>query len=229
MRSIASEGSESGSPAKQVACSRNRVARLMRQAGIRAKRYRRYRVTTQSRHRRPIASNHLARCFRATTPIEKWVSDITYVMTYQGWLYLAVVLDLYSRLVVGWAMEPYLHDRLTIKSLQMALSRRQLPPGLLHHSDRGGQYASKAYRTLLLDRQALASMIRTGNVYDNAPMESFFATLKMELVHHRKYRTRQEARNDIFEYIEVFNNRKRLHSALNYRTPFEHESLFVSH
>lgn len=214
--------------AAQIVCSRNRVARLMRQAGLRAKRYRRYRVTTHSRHRRPVAPNHLARRFTATMPNEKWVSDITYVRTHQGWLYLAVVLDLFSRYVVGWAMEPYLNDRLTLKALRMALARRRPPAGLLHHSDRGSQYASRDYRALLLDQQALASMSRTGNVYDNAPMESFFATLKTELIHQRTYPSRQQAKTDIFEYIEVFYNRQRLHSTLNYRSPAEHESLFLT-
>lgn len=214
--------------ANQVACSRNRVARLMRQAGLRAKRYRRYRITTQSRHRRPIAPNHLARRFTVPAPNLKWVSDITYVRTHQGWLYLAVVMDLFSRYVVGWAMEPYLNDRLTLKALQMAFVRRRPPAGLLHHSDRGSQYASRDYRALLLDHQALASMSRTGNVYDNAPMESFFATLKTELIHHRSYPSRQHAKADIFEYIEVFYNRQRLHSTLNYRSPAEYEFLSVS-
>jgi transposase InsO family protein len=213
---------------KQVVCSRNRVARLMRQAGLRARRYRWYRVTTQSRHQRPIAPNHLARRFTATAPNQKWLSDITYIRTRQGWFYLAVVLDLFSRHVVGWAMEPYLTDRLTLKALKMAFSRRRPPAGLLHHSDRGSQYASRDYRALLLDHRALASMSRTGNVYDNAPMESFFATLKTELVHHRKYPNRQQAKTDIFEYIEVFYNRQRLHSALDYRSPVEYEFLFVS-
>jgi len=214
--------------AKQVACSRNRVARLMRQAGLQAKRYRRYRITTQSRHRRPVAPNYLARRFTAPAPNQKWVSDITYVRTHQGWLYLAVVLDLFSRYVVGWAMEPYLNDRLTLKALQMAFSRRRPPEGLLHHSDRGSQYASREYRALLLDHHALVSMSRAGNVYDNAPMESFFATLKSELVHHRSYPGRQQAKADIFEYIEVFYNRQRLHSTLNYHSPAEYELLSVS-
>jgi putative transposase len=212
----------------QVACSRNRVARLMRQAGLRAKRYRRYRITTQSRHRRPIAPNHLARRFAAKSPNQKWVSDITYVRTHQGWLYLAVVLDLFSRYVVGWAMEPYLNDRLTLKALQMAFSRRRPPAGLLHHSDLGSQYASRHYRALLLEHQALASMSRTGNVYDNKPMESFFATLKTELIHHRTYPNRHQAKADIFEYIEVFYNRQRLHSTLNYQSPAEYEFLSVA-
>lgn len=214
--------------AKQVACSRNRVARLMRQAGLRARRYRRYHVTTQSRHRRPVAPNLLARRFTAPAPNRKWVSDITYVRTFQGWLYLAVVLDLFSRHVVGWAMEPYLNDRLTLKALQMAFSRRRPPEGLLHHSDRGGQYASRDYRALLHDHQALASMSRAGNVYDNAPMESFFASLKSELIYRRTYPNRKQAKADIFEYIEVFYNRQRLHSTLNYQSPAKFEFLYVS-
>ena len=213
--------------AKGVHCSRNRVARLMREAGLRSKRRRRYRVTTQSKHRRPLAPNRLARQFTAKTPNEKWLTDITYVRTRQGWLYLAAVLDLFSRRVVGWAMEPYLTDKLTIKALQMALTNRQPPAGLLHHSDRGSQYASGDYQQLLADAQALASMSRTGNAYDNAPMESFFASLKTELIHHRRYQSRQQAKSDIFEFIEVFYNRQRLHAAIGYKSPAEFETLSV--
>lgn len=213
--------------AKGVPCSRNRVARLMREAGLRSKRRRRYRVTTQSQHRRPLAPNRLVRQFTATATNEKWLTDITYVRTKQGWLYLAAVLDLFSRRVVGWAMEPYLTDTLTIKALQMALTSRQPPAGLLHHSDRGSQYASRDYQQLLADAQALASMSRTGNVYDNAPMESFFAILKTELIHHRRYQSRQQAKSDIFEFIEVFYNRQRLHAAIGYKSPAEFESLSV--
>ena len=214
--------------AKQVACSRNRVARLMRQAGLRARRYRRFRVTTQSRHKRPVAPNLLARQFTATAPNRKWLSDITFLRTHQGWFYLAVVLDLFSRHVVGWAMEPYLNDRLTLKALKMAFTRRRPTAGLLHHSDRGSQYASGDYRALLLDHRALVSMSRTGNVYDNAPMESFFATLKTELVHQRTFYSRKQAKADIFEYIEVFYNRQRLHSTLGYRPPAKYRLLSVS-
>jgi transposase InsO family protein len=188
---------------KKIHCNHKRVARLMRQAGLRSRRIRRYRVTTQSRHKRPISPNLLAREFTATAPNQKWVSDITFIATDEGWLYLAAMVDLYSRLAVGWAMASYLVDHLTIQALEMALGRRRPPPELLHHSDRGGQYASNDYRSLLTDVKAVPSMSRTGNVYDNAPMESFFATLKMELIHHRHYRTRQEAIADIFEYIGV--------------------------
>ena len=214
--------------AQHITCSRNRVARLMRQAGLRSKRRRRYHVTTRSQHKRPVAPNRLGQDFVAPAPNQKWLSDITYVRTAQGWLYLAAIMDLFSRRVVGWAMEPYLTDALTRQALEMALVGRLPPPGLLHHSDRGSQYASNKYQQLLEQVRALASMSRTGNVYDNAPMESFFATLKTELVHHRRYRTRQEAKSDIFEYIEVFYNRQRLHQALGYRSPAEFESMFIA-
>lgn len=211
--------------AQGTTCGKNRVARLMQKDGLRARRRRRYKRTTQSRHNWPVAPNRLAQSFVATSPNQKWLTDITYVWTAEGWLYLSVVLDLYSRLVVGWAMEPYLTDSLTKKALQMALARRQPQPGLLHHSDRGSQYASASYQHLLSSHQALTSMSRTGNVYDNAPMESFFATLKTELIHHCNYITRRQAKSDIFEYIEVFYNRQRLHSALGYVSPMAYESL----
>lgn len=210
---------------KGIPCGKHRVRRLMQQHDLKAKRRRRYRATTESRHRLPVAPNLLDRAFVATAPNQKWVSDITFVPTYEGWLYLAVIMDLFSRLVVGWAMEPFLTAELGLKALRMALARRQPPPGLLHHSDQGVQYANNDYQQLLASHQAVASMSRTGNVYDNAPMESFFATLKRELIHFRTYRTRDEARADIFEFVEVFYNRQRLHSALQYRTPAEFEVL----
>jgi putative transposase len=206
-------------------CGRNRVARLMREDGLRPRRRRRYKRTTQSQHNWPVAPNRLAQSFVAERPNEKWLTDITYIPTAEGWLYLSVVLDLYSRLVVGWAMESYLTDRLTRKAFEMALAYRQPLPGLLHHSDRGSQYASSDYQHLLTNHEALASMSRTGNVYDNAPMESFFATLKKDLIHHRNYDTRQQAKADIFEYLEVFYNRQRLHSSLGYLSPMAFESL----
>lgn len=151
--------------------------------------------------------------------------DITYVPTTEGWLYLAVILDLYSRRVVGWAMSDSLHRQLVIDALQMALTTRQPPPGLLHHSDRGSQYASDEYQLLLTKHRMVASMSRKGNCYDNAPVESFFGTLKTELVFHQQYATRAEARLDIFEYIEVFYNRFRRHSALGYKSPANYEAL----
>ena len=211
--------------AQGVACGKNRVARLMREANLQARRRRRYKRTTQSRHNLPTAPNRLAQSFVAASPNQKWVTDITYVRTGEGWLYLSVVLDLYSRLVVGWAMESYLTDTLTRKALKMALTHRQPPPGLLHHSDRGSQYASRSYQHLLTTHELRTIMSRTGNVYDNAPMESFFATLKTELIHHRNYATRLQAKADIFEYMEVFYNRQRLHSALGYLSPMAFESL----
>lgn len=204
-------------------CGRDRVARLMREAGLRAIHKRKYRVTTQSDHKRPVAPNLLRQDFSTESVNQKWLTDITFVPTDQGWLYLAPVLDLYSRMVVGWAMEAYLDRRLTVKALQMALARRRPPDGFVHHSDRGGQYASEEYQALLDAHGALISMSRKGNVYDNAPMESFFATLKSELIHRRRYSTRAEARVDIFEYIETFYNRRRRHSALGYLSPQEFE------
>lgn len=206
-------------------CGQNRVARLMKQEGLYGRRRRRFRHTTQSRHALPVAPNRLAQTFTASAPNEKWVTDITYIRTGEGWLYLAVVLDLYSRRVVGWAMAPYLDDRLTCHALAMALARRQPAAGLLHHSDRGKQYASSAYRQLLSSCQAITSMNRTANVYDNAPMESFFATLKTELVHHHRFQTRREARTALFDYLECFYNRQRLHSALGYLSPLQFEAL----
>jgi transposase InsO family protein len=197
----------------------------MQQLDLRAKRKPRYRTTTQSRHRLPIAPNRLAQDFSASAINQKWSSDITFVPTHEGWLYLCVIMDLCSRLVIGWAMEDYLHRELGLKALRMALLRRCPPPGLLHHSDQGIQYANNEYQQLLASQEALASMSRKGNVYDNAPMESFFATLKRELIHFQTYRTRAEARLDIFEFIEVFYNQQRLHSALQYHSPAAFEKL----
>lgn len=207
-------------------CNRKRVARLLRQNGWQARRSRRYRVTTQSGHNRPVAPNRLGQVFAATAPDRIWLTDITYIRTGEGWLYLSVVLDLYARRVVGWAMEARLKDDLTLKALRMALASRRPPVGLIHHSDRGGQYTSDDYRALLQQHHILPSMSRSGNAYDNAPMESFFATLKTELVYHCRFPTRQEALSAIFEYIEVFYNRQRLHSALGYRSPSDFESLY---
>jgi len=203
----------------------NRVARLMREAQLRAKQKGKFKVTTtDSNHNYPVAPNLLKQDFAASRSNEKWVSDLTYIPTAEGWLYLAAVMDLYSRRIVGWAMGHTLARWLTMAALQMALESRQPPPGLLHHSDRGSQYASHDYQALLTKHQMQVSMSRKGNCYDNAPMESFFGTLKTELVHHRLYATRAEAKTDIFEYIEVFYNRSRRHSALAYQSPvaFEH-------
>lgn len=212
---------------KEFACGIHRVARIMRKYGIRPQQKRRYRATTQSKHNLPIAPNLLAQEFTAAGMNQKWVADITYIRTGQGWLYLSTIEDLFSRFIVGWALEPYLNDNLTKKALAMALGRRQINSGLIHHSDRGRQYASRDYRQLLKKAKIAQSMSRSGNSYDNAPMESFFSRLKNEWTHHRPYRTRTEARRDIFEYIEVFYNRQRLHSALGYRSPAEFEALHL--
>ena len=210
--------------AQGVKCGRKRVARLMRQANLRARQNRKFKViTTDSTHNHPVAPNRLEQDFTASRPNEKWLGDITYIPTAQGWLYLAVILDLYSRRIVGWAMSDSLERHLVITALQMALHRRQPPPGLLHHSDRGSQYASDDYQAVLTSHQIQASMSRKGNCYDNAPMESFFGTLKTELVHHCQYQTKTEAKTDIFEYIEVFYNRFRRHSALAYQSPVNFE------
>ncbi len=198
----------------------NTVAKYMRQAGIVSKTRRRFRVrTTDARHENPIAPNVLDRHFEADRPDRKWVCDITFVPTGQGWLYLAAVLDLCSRRVVGWAMADHLRAELCLDALGMAVERRRPGPGLLHHSDRGVQYASEAYRAFLKRHGMTASMSRSGNCYDNAVMESFFGTLKTELVHHERYATREQTRSSIFEYVEVFYNRRRRHSAIGYVSP----------
>jgi transposase InsO family protein len=206
--------------------SRNTVAKLMRQAKIRAKTRRRYVPrTTDSTHARPVADNVLARDFSAESVDRKWVADITYVATDQGWLYVAAVLDCFSRKVVGWAMADHMHTDLVSDALTMALKHRQ-PDGnhLLHHSDRGVQYASDDYQHLLSRHGITCSMSGRGDCYDNAMMESFWATLKTELIHHQKYATREQARQSIFEYVEVFYNRKRLHSSLGYVSPESFEA-----
>jgi len=209
-----------------VNCGCKRVARLMRQEELFAKQSRKFKViTTDSAHPYPVAPNLLAQDFTASRPNEKWLTDITYIPTAEGWLYLAVIMDLYSRRIVGWAMGDSLERHLVIAALQMAIKMRQPPPGLLHHSDRGSQYASADYQALLTQSQIRCSMSRKGNCYDNAPTESFFGTLKTELVHHCHYQTKSEAKTDIFEYIEVFYNRSRRHSALAYQSPVNFEKL----
>lgn len=215
--------------AQGIRCGHNRVARLMRLNGLRAKQKRAFKVkTTDSNHHQPVAANLLAQDFQTDQPDRKWLTDITYIATAEGWLYLAVVLDLYSRRIVGWAMSDCLERQLVIDALLMALQARRPPPGLLHHSDRGSQYASREYQALLTKYQLRCSMSRAGNCYDNAPMESFFSTLKSELIHHRRYATRAEARADIFEFIEVFYNRLRRHSALAFQSPVMFESLALA-
>lgn len=206
-------------------CGRHRVARLMRLAQLRVRHKRRARPPTTTRvdTALPVAPNRLARDFTATAPNCKWLCDITYVPTDEGWLYLAAVLDLFSRRIVGWHLDDTLETSLALEALRMALGRRQPPAGLLHHSDRGCQYASVDYQAVLTAHHLAVSMSRTGNCYDNAPMESFFGTLKSELIHHAHYPTRNEARHSIVAYIEGFYNAKRRHSALGYCSPAEFE------
>jgi transposase InsO family protein len=204
-------------------CGEARVARLMRTAGVQAKRRRRFRLTTDSRHAHPVAPNVLARQFAVATANRVWASDITYVPTREGWLYLAVVLDLASRRVIGWAMRHTLERGLTVDALRMALAQRQPGPGVLHHSDRGSQYACGAYQALLGKHGMACSMSRKGDCYDNAVVESFFATLKAELVEDAAWATRDAARTALFEYIEGWYNRERRHSSLGYRSPVQYE------
>ena len=204
--------------------SRGRIERLMRHHGIRAIMARPRRVrTTDSRHGLPIAPNLLGRNFFAAAPNRIWLADITYIETDQGWLYLAAVMDLYSRRIVGWAMADHLRADLPLAALKIAISGQRPGAGLIHHSDRGVQYASADYRKVMQSAGFRASMSRKADCYDNAPMESFFHTLKTELVHHRHYATRAEAKRDIFAYIEGFYNRTRRHSAIGYISPIEME------
>jgi transposase InsO family protein len=206
-----------------ICCGHNRVARLMRQNDIMAKRKRRFKVTTHSRHKLPVAPNLVDRQFLVDAPDQLWVSDITYIHTLQGWLYLAAILDVYSRQIVGWSMDAFLGQELVLRALRQALGRRQPAQGLIFHSDRGVQYASQSVRTLLADWTLRQSMSGKGNCYDNAIMESFFATLKTELIYEQTYQSRAEARQSVFEYIEVFYNRFRKHSALRYLSPAQFE------
>lgn len=207
-------------------CGCKRVERLMRWDGLRGKKRRRFRVTTQSDHSYAPAPNLLARQFGVGThgADRVWVADITYLPTREGWLYLAVILDLATRLVVGWAAEPRLDRSLTLAALDRALRRRRPAPGLLHHSDRGVQYCCNDYRNRLVQHGILVSMSRRGNCWDNAVAESFFATLEWELVQDVNWATRNQASHDLFEYIEIWYNRKRLHSSPDYLTPAEYDA-----
>lgn len=206
-----------------IRISKRRSARLLRKQGLRAGKPPRRIRTTDSRHDEPIAANLLAQEFTASAPNQKWAGDITYITTEEGWLYLAVVLDLFSRRVIGWAMSARIDAQLTESALLMALVARRPSAALIMHSDRGVQYAASNYRQMLRDWSVRPSMSRTGNCYDNPVSESFFATLKKELVHHRTYCGRAEAEAEIFEYIEVFYNRVGLHSTIGYMTPAECE------
>ena len=209
-------------------CGLHRVERLMQEAGIRSKVRRKFKRTTNSKHPHPIAPNILDQQFTVSGPDKVWVSDITYIWTEEGWLYLASTLDLYSRKVVGWAMSSGMQASLVVNALQMAIDRRSPAPGLLHHSDRGVQYAAHAFQGLLERRTITCSMSGKGNCYDNAVKESFFHTLKTELCDHEHYQTRAQARASVFEFIEVFYNRQRLHSTLGYCSPAELEAQRVA-
>jgi putative transposase len=210
--------------AQGVKCSRNTVAKIMRENGIRSKMSKRFVVqTTNSRHPHPIAPNTLNREFTQAQPNQAWATDITYIPTDEGWLYLAGVIDLCSRKLIGWAAADHMRADLVEEALTMAIVQRRPTGPVLHHSDRGVQYACDQYQALLTKHGFKASMSRRGNCYDNAVMESFWGTLKTEHVHHERYPTRATARQSLFEYIEVFYNRQRRHSSLGYVSPHEYE------
>jgi putative transposase len=209
--------------ARGHACSENTVAGVMREYGIRAKAPRRRVRTTDSNHGLPVAENRLAREFNVTEPNRAWSADITYIPTAEGWLYLAVVEDLFSRLIVGWAMADHMESRLVVDALEMAIARRRPLAGLLAHSDRGSQYASDHYQRALAAAGVVCSMSEVGQCWDNAPVESFFGRLKCELAPDHVFATRDQARGAIFEYLEVFHNRVRRHSSLGFVSPAEFE------
>jgi len=206
-----------------IPCSENRVARLMRAAGLVAIQRRKFKATTNSKHNWPVAPNLLERNFSADEPNKIWVTDITYIWTWEGWLYLSFVLDLFSRGVVGLAMSERITDDLTQNALNQAIGRRNPQSGLIHHSDRGSQYASGDYQALLKQHGIIPSMSRKGDCWDNAVAESFIHTLKVEKVNRYRFKTRDEAKNKIFEYVEMYYNRKRTHSSLGYFSPFDYE------
>ncbi len=206
--------------------SRTRVGRLMKQQGLESKGKRKFKATTNSNHGRPVAPNLLDREFMVEQPDTVYAGDITYIQTDEGWLYLAVLIDLYSRAIVGWAMSERMPAQLVNDALMMAIWKRKPPKGMMVHSDRGSQYASELYQKTIKDQGFICSMSRKGNCWDNAPSESFFHTLKTELTYHRRYQTRQEAKQEIFEYIEVFYNRQRRHSTIGYQTPLGYDKAY---
>ena len=208
---------------EEIACCLETVRRVLRAKGLFSRTKKKFVVTTDSAHDMPVAGNLLDRNFTATGPNQKWAADITYLPTAEGWLYLAVVMDLFSRRIVGWSMSPSLRTPLVLDALEMALDHRLPEPGLLHHSDRGSQYASDAFGELLDRHRVVCSMSRKGNCWDNAPVESFFGKLKTEWVHGKHYSTREEAKLDVFKYLELFYNRKRRHAALGYQSPAAYE------
>lgn len=210
-----------------ILCGKHRVRRLMRQEGLVVKQTKRYKRTTKANPEHQPAPNLLQGDFEAERPDAKWCADITYIPTQEGWLYLAVILDMFSRRIVGWAMNARMTQQLVCTALQMALRQRQPVGPLIHHSDRGSQYTGSAFQELLADYGITPSMSGCGNCYDNAPVESFFGTLKTELVNHAVYRTRQEAMTDIFFYIEGFYNRTRRHTTLGYLSPANFEAAYA--
>ena len=205
--------------------SRQRIARRMQKLGLKAVQARKFKVTTDSNHDKPVAKNLLQQDFSAAYKNQKWVTDITYIHTREGWLYLATVMDLYSRAIIGWSMGKRIDKGLVCDALTMALFRRKFPKGVMVHSDRGSQYCSKQYQKLLQNNALICSMSGKGCCYDNAAMESFFHSLKVELVHRVTYNTRREAKHDIFDYIETYYNLKRRHSANNFQAPFVFEKI----
>lgn len=211
-----------------IRVGRHRIARLMRAEGLWAVSRRRWRSTTRRNPRQAAAPDRLQRAFAVRGPDQVWATDLTYVETRQGWLYLAIVLDVGTRRVVGWAMAQHLRETLPLEALQMALGRRRVRPGLLHHSDQGRQYTSRRYQAVLRQQQIVPSMSRVGECWDNAVAESFFATLKCERLHRCPYRTPEEAQHDIARYIETWYNPRRRHSALGYLSPVEYEQQWVA-
>jgi len=207
----------------QILCSENRVARLMQDNGIVAVRKSRFIVTTNSKHDYPVWPNILCRNFTVDRPNAIWVSDITYIWTLEGWLYLAAILDLFSRMIVGLAMDKTIADTLVLQAMRQAILRRNPKKGLIFHSDRGSQYAGNDFKAVLSQNEFIGSMSRKGNCWDNAVAESFFNTLKVELIYRNMFKTRDEAKRKIFEYVEMYYNRRRAHSTLGYLSPFEYE------
>ena len=216
MRNLRDEGFEIG---------RERVRRLMKRLNLQVKAKRKYKVTTDSKHAFPVAANVLNRAFAPPAPNKVWGTDISFIWSQQGWVYLAVVIDLYSRRVIGWSIDRRMKKSLVIRALMMAINLRNPPAGLIHHSDRGSQYASRAYQNMLKQHGMICSMSRKGNCWDNSPVERFFSSLKREWIGDRLYRTREEAIADVREYVAVYYNSKRLHSTLGYTTPMNYEKI----
>jgi len=204
---------------KGIFCGKHRVARLRKAHGIESKRRKRFKVTTKSKHTKWIAPNLLNRCFEAKKPNQVWVGDVTFVSTLQGWLYVAILIDLYSRMIIGWAMSERNNKQLVINALDMALENRQPQAGVIHHTDRGSVYGSDDYRNKLLAAGLISSMSRKGDCFDNAAAESFFSTIKNEMIYDYVFTSRDHARSEIFKFVEIFYNRQRLHQSLNYITP----------